>query len=99
MTTHINEWLTSSVFKSRVERTKKSVDEQGWKHTYDGMAVSEEMKVNEAVPPTALTITPALVIRLVALVMSLRTYILKVCPLMSLAEPSSLTSAMLYAFP
>jgi len=44
MTTHINEWLTSSTFRSRVERTKKSVDEHGWKHIYDGMAVSEEIK-------------------------------------------------------
>jgi hypothetical protein len=44
MTTHINEWLTSSVFRSRVERTKKSIEEQGWTHSYDGMAVSKEMK-------------------------------------------------------
>ena len=44
MTTHINEWLASNVFRSRVERTKKSVDEQGWTHSYDGMAVSKETK-------------------------------------------------------
>jgi hypothetical protein len=44
MITHINEWLTSSTFRSRVERAKKSVDEYGWKHIYDGMAIPKELK-------------------------------------------------------
>jgi hypothetical protein len=40
----VSEWLTSSTFRSRVERAKKSVDEHGWTHSYDGMAISKEMK-------------------------------------------------------
>lgn len=43
-TNMVSEWITSNVFRSRVERAKTSVNEQGWTHSYDGMAVSKETK-------------------------------------------------------
>lgn len=43
-TSTVSEWLASNIFRSRVERAKKSVEEQGWTHSYDGIAVSKEMK-------------------------------------------------------
>lgn len=44
MSAHVNEWLVSSLYRTKVERTKKSVEEQGWKHSYEGMAVTKELK-------------------------------------------------------
>jgi hypothetical protein len=43
-TSTVSEWLASNIFRSRVERAKKSVEEHGWTHSYEGMAVSKEMK-------------------------------------------------------
>lgn len=44
MSAHINEWLTSGLYRTKVERTKKSVDEDKWEHSYEGMAVPKELK-------------------------------------------------------
>ena len=43
-TSTVSEWLASNIFRSKVERAKKSVEEQGWTHSYEGMAVSKELK-------------------------------------------------------
>lgn len=40
----INEWLTGSTYRTRVDRAKSSVDQGKWEHSYDGIAVSKELK-------------------------------------------------------
>ncbi len=44
MSAHINEWLTSGLYRTKVERAKSSVDQGKWEHSYEGMAVSKELK-------------------------------------------------------